>query len=156
MAAKKRMKDWEGEAELAELRTLSHLSFGGVAEHMGITTATLKQWCRKSYAIHDALPQYQRQMTLEVENAVLDLCFGQVKNSRVKEQKLGKDGSLYDLVEEKEEHAQGDLRALKYWLNNRDPERWRDKPSPAEEADDEDVASFIPVPDRMDVPADEE
>lgn len=155
MTKARNMAYWESEEGLSELKGLSELTFCGVAAHMGIKPATLISWCRKSYAIHDALPQYQRQMTLEAENAVLDLCFGQVKTARVKEQKMAKDGSVYDLVTEKSDEVPGDLRALKYWLNNRDPEHWRDKPSPAEEEGGEEIPSFIPVPDRMEIPDEE-
>ena len=64
-----------------------------------------------------------------------------------KKQMLDREGNVHDLTEVKEIALPADIRAQKYWLNNRYPERWSERPESSEEGGD--VVSFIPVPERL-------
>ena len=108
----------------------------------------LDAWCKKSPAIREALTQYDKQRSIEVEAAVFEACFDKKIKTKIKKQSLDREGNVHDLEEVRETVIPADVRAQKYWLNNRNPERWSE-----ETASDEgqEVVSFIPVPDRMSV-----
>ena len=81
-------------------------------------------------------------------------CFDRKMKIKTKKQALDRDGVVHDLVEEREIALPGDFRAQAYVLNNRAPGRWSAKP--VVEVDDTAVAGFIPVPDLMDEPMDDD
>lgn len=153
MARGIKIEHWETAEKLDELRSLSKHTLTEIAAHIGIHRATLDAWCKKSPAIREALTQYDKQRSIEVEQAVYDSCFDRKIKAKTKKQSLDRDGNVHELAEEKEVVVPADPRAQRYWLNNRNPERWSERPETASDEGQE-VVSFIPVPDRMSVPAD--
>jgi len=146
------MSDWETEDRLAELRALSGHTLVQIAGHIGVSESTLKRWCKKSEAIRDALKQYDKQRRIAVENAIYDACFTRKVKTVIKKQVLDRDGVVHDLIEEKVTVIPADVRAQQYWLKNRDPDRWKDVPKPAEDDTGRVIVGFVPVPERMGVP----
>ena len=147
MARGIKIEQWETTEKLEELRSLSKYTLTQIAAHIGIHRSTLDAWCKKSPAIREALTQYDKQRAVEVEHAMFDACFDRKMKVKIKKQTLDRDGNVHDLEEEKEIAVPADVRAQKYWLNNRNPERWSEKPETTDEGTE--VVSFIPVPDRM-------
>ena len=136
MARGIRIEDWETEEKLAELRALSGHTLTEIAGHIGIHRATLDRWCQKSEAINRALKQFDRKRALEVEQAVYKACFDRPVKVKIKKQVLDREGNVHDLTEIRESVIPADVRAQKYWLNNRNPDRWKDKPVAEEEGSD--------------------
>lgn len=69
-----------------------------IAKNMGICRDTLYQWKRRFPDIFDALKKGKEVVDIEVENALLKSALA------------------------------GNLTAIIFWLKNRKPEAWRDKP----------------------------
>lgn len=76
-----------------------------IAHNMGITTKTLYEWKRKYCVISEALKKGKEIVDFEVENA------------------------LYKAA------IEGNTTAQIFWLKNRRPDRWRDKPEQPGDAD---------------------
>lgn len=70
-----------------------------IAHNMGINRATLYEWKKKYPDISEALKKGKEVVDIEVENALLKLAL------------------------------QGNITAIIYWLKNRIPDKWRDKPT---------------------------
>lgn len=69
-----------------------------IAKNMGVSVATLYNWKSKYFEILEALKKGKEVVDFEVENALLQSALN------------------------------GNVTAQIYWLNNRKPEQWRNKP----------------------------
>ena len=102
-----------------------------LAQKMGIATGTLYEW-KKSYPeISEALKRGKEVVDIEVENALLKRALGyDYTEERVEISE--KDGRK---VIQNTKHIAADTTAQIFWLKNRRPDRWRDKPMPTAEGD---------------------
>lgn len=75
-----------------------------LAKKMGISPSTLYEWKNKFPEISEALKKGKEIVDFEVENAMLKA----IEN--------------------------GNVTAMIFWLKNRQPEKWRDKPESTEDA----------------------
>lgn len=91
-----------------------------IASNMGIRRETLIDWKKKYPNISNTLKRGKEVVDYEVENALLKRALGYT----VKEEKLTKDGEVIKL----EKEVPGDVTAQIFWLKNRKPDIWRDKP----------------------------
>lgn len=99
-----------------------------IAKNVGISRETLNQWKKKYADISDALKKGKEVVDYEVENALLKRALG----FTIKEEKLTKDGEVVEL----EREVPGDVTAQIFWLKNRKPSVWRDKPKEDEEREE--------------------
>lgn len=86
-----------------------------IAHNMGITAKTLYQWKNKFGNICEALKKGKEVVDYEVENALLNKALG------------------------------GDTTAQIFWLKNRKPDKWRDKPIEDKQQDNDGVTIVIDV-----------
>lgn len=101
-----------------------------IAKNIGISRSTLNDWKEKYSDISDTLKKGKEVVDYEVENALLKRALGYT----VKEEKLTKDGCVVEL----EREVPGDVTAQIFWLKNRKPYKWRDKPDPDSDEEFED------------------
>lgn len=103
---------------------------------MGICRDTLNQWAKQFSDISDAIKKGKAPVDIEVENALFKRATGYTvkvnKPVKVKTKRQLKDkGTIeeehIELVEE-EIYIAPDTTAQIYWLKNRRPDKWRDKP----------------------------
>ena len=112
------------------------LSDAQIAEKCGIQRPTLYEWKKKYPDISDALKRGKEVVDIEVENALLKKALGYTveikKTFKVRRveyengKKLREEEELvagYDEV-----HIPADTVAQKFWLANRKPKTWREKP----------------------------
>ena len=78
-----------------------------IAENIGITATTLYEWKNRFPEISEALKKGKEVVDYQVENALLNKALG------------------------------GDTTAQIFWLKNRRPDKWRDKPVEKTDVDDE-------------------
>lgn len=98
-----------------------------LAEKMGIGARTLYDWKLKYPQISQALKKGKEVVDIQVENALLKRALGyEFQEERV--ERSSKDGVK---VVQTIKHIPGDTTAQIFWLKNRRPDRWRDKPEPA-------------------------
>ena len=95
-----------------------------LAEKMGINPATLYDWKNKHPEISEALKKGKEIVDIQVENALLKRALGyEYMEERVEISE--KDGRK---VIQTTKTVPPDTTAQIFWLKNRRPDQWRDKP----------------------------
>lgn len=95
-----------------------------IAHNMGVAYKTLKEWKKKYSAICAALKKGKEVVDLMVENALFKSAMGY--DIEEWEEKLDAAGRVHKLY--KKRHIPPSNTAQIFWLKNRKPEQWRDKP----------------------------
>lgn len=95
-----------------------------IATNIGITAKTLYDWKKKYSNICEALKRGKDVVDREVENALLKRALG-YEYEEVKEK--FEDGVITERTVTKKEVVP-DTTAQIFWLKNRKPDKWRDKP----------------------------
>ena len=100
-----------------------------IAKKIGISKTTLYDWKKKFPNFANALKKGQEVVDIEVENALLKRAKGYM-TTETKTETLS-DGKKRITTIEKE--VPPDVTAQIYWLKNRQPQKWRDKPAEEKE-----------------------
>lgn len=115
------------------------LSDEQISKNMGVAYSTFRVWLDKFSALSAALKKGKAPVDLQVENQLLKSALGYkvtVKEPikvRTKKTQLG----VGTIEEEHIEYADKEIYippvpvAQFFWLKNRRPDKWRDKPEPA-------------------------
>lgn len=102
-----------------------------IAHNMGCAYSTLRDWRDKYPALSAALKRGKEVVDIEVENALLKRALGyDYTEERVEISE--KDGRKVIQITK---HIAADTTAQIFWLKNRRPDRWRDKPMPTAAGD---------------------
>lgn len=91
-----------------------------ISHNIGINPVTLYDWKKRFPQISNALKKGKEVVDFEVENALLKRALGYKET----EKKLDKNGELVEV----EKEIPPDVTAQIFWLKNRRPDKWRDKP----------------------------
>ena len=95
-----------------------------IAGNIGINTSTLYDWKNKFPKISESLKKGKEVVDIQVENALLKRALGyDFQETRV--EKSDKDGTK---IIQTLKHIPADTTAQIFWLKNRRPDKWRDKP----------------------------
>lgn len=123
-----------------------------LAKKMGISRSTLSEWKIKHPVFAEALARTKEIVDIEVENELLRNATGyeytETQWFKVKKT-VYEDGKKVleeeELVEkEVTKWHPGDIKAQEYWLNNRNPEKWKyRKEEVDEDADKPAVVEFL-------------
>lgn len=95
-----------------------------IAYNVGISVSTLNNWKNKYVEILESLKRGKEVVDRQVENALLKRALG-YEYEEVKEK--FECGVMTERIVTKKEVA-ADTTAQIFWLKNRKPEKWRDKP----------------------------
>lgn len=98
-----------------------------VAAELGVSSRSLRRFIAAYPELGESIDKWTQSKTDEVEEAMFKLATGYTE----KEQKpmtvgIGKGYSQVEVVEI-EKHIPPDVRAGKYWLNNRRADKWKDR-----------------------------
>ena len=111
-----------------------------LAKKMGISPSTLYAWKDKFSEISEALKQGKEVVDIKVENALLKRALGyEFQEERV--ERSDKDGLK---IIQSIKHIPPDVTAQIFWLKNRRPDKFREKPSP-EDNEKERVTVIVDV-----------
>lgn len=100
-----------------------------LAEKMRISVRTLYDWKLRYPQISQALKKGKEIVDIQVENALLKRALGyDYQEERV--ERSAKDGVK---VVQTLKSVPPDVTAQIFWLKNRRPDRWREKPEPAQD-----------------------
>lgn len=113
-----------------------------IAQNIGIRAATLYEWKKRFPEISEALKRGKEVVDRQVENALLKRALG-YEYEEVKEKFEG--GILTERTVTKKEVV-ADTTAQIFWLKNRKPDTWRDKPEGTQKGDTslfEDIAKTV-------------
>lgn len=108
-----------------------------IAKNVGITAKTLYEWENAYSEIRDALKKGKAPVDIEVENALLKKALGftvkVLKPIKIRTKKQLKDKGTIEEEHieyaEEEVYIPPDTTAQIFWLKNRKPSKWRDKPA---------------------------
>ena len=96
-----------------------------IAHNIGISRSTLNEWKKKYPDISDTLKKGKDVVDIQVENALLKRALGYKYKETTKE--LTKSGFMM-VTKEVIKEVVPDTTAQIFWLKNRRPDKWRDKP----------------------------
>ena len=101
-----------------------------IAYNMGIGYSTLQTWKSKYQDIRDTLKRGKEVIDRQVENALLKRALGYKYKETTRELLTDKNTGLSELVVTKvvEKEVVPDTTAQIFWLKNRKPSNWKDKP----------------------------
>lgn len=102
-----------------------------IAQNIGIRAATLYEWKKRFPEISEALKRGKEVVDRQVENALLKRALG-YEYEEIKEKFEG--GVLTERTVTKKEVV-ADTTAQIFWLKNRKPDTWRDKPEGTQKGD---------------------
>ena len=102
-----------------------------IAQNIGIRAATLYEWKKRFPEISEALKKGKEVVDRQVENALLKRALG-YEYEEVKEKFEG--GILTERTVTRKEVV-ADTTAQIFWLKNRKPDTWRDKPEGTQKGD---------------------
>lgn len=114
-----------------------------IAHNMGISYSTLKEWLNKYSAISASLKKGKAPVDIEVENALLKRARGYEYEETTTEIVEWPDGTTRKHIKKTTKHVAPDTLAQIYWLKNRRPDKWRDKPTPDMGAGDDPLMEMI-------------
>lgn len=99
-----------------------------IAHNIGIATGTLYEWKNRFPELAEAIKKGKRPVDVQVENALYRSALGFKQTIRKPIKLRRKDGSEYIDYGEEEIYVPPNITAQIFWLKNRKPEFWRDKP----------------------------
>lgn len=115
------------------------LSDKQIAKNVGISISTLCEWKNRYPEISEAIKKGKRPVDVQVENALYRSALGFKQTVRKPIKLRRKDGSEYIDYGEEEIYVPPNITAQIFWLKNRKPEFWRDKPAaPVKVAENDD------------------
>lgn len=120
-------EDWQTEERLALLEGWARegLTDEDIAHNIGINVRTLYRWKKTNEQICQSIKKGKEVADYIVENALYKRALGYT--TVIHEDKLDKDGYVHEGLK-REVHIPGDVGAMVFWLKNRKPDKWRDKP----------------------------
>lgn len=127
MANISKAEEWLTEERLALLEGWARdgLNDEQIAHNMGINPRTLYRWKKNNEQICQSIKKGKEVADYIVENALYKRALGYT--TVVLEDKLDKDGCVHKDLR-REVHVPGDVGAMVFWLKNRKPDKWKDKP----------------------------
>lgn len=129
MARKGLYEEWlkEDNLKLLEAWARDGLTNEQIAHNIGIRSKTLYEWINKFSVIGDALKRGKEVVDIEVENSLLKRALGYSYDEVTKE--ISKETGQLVVTKVVTKQVIPDTTAMIYWLKNRKPKQWRDKPT---------------------------
>lgn len=115
-----------------------------IAGKMGIAECTLYEWCNRFPQIAEALKKGKAPVDTLVENTLLKRAMGFETEEITEERIFNAASGKFEMTVTKKVRklVLPDVTAMIFWLKNRKPAAWRDKPE-SEDHDNDQVRMFI-------------
>lgn len=104
-----------------------------IARNMGISIRSLTDWKRKYPAIVASLKKGKAPVDIEVENALYKRAIGFEYEETVTDIEELADGKQKKHIRRIKKYCPPDPISMFFWLKNRRPDKWRDKPIEVED-----------------------
>lgn len=124
--ARSKYQEWLTDDRLLRLAAWARngLTDEQIAKNMGIASSTLREWKKKYPALSAALKKNKEVVDTEVENALLKRALGYEYDEVTIE--VDSNGKQRKKIIKK--RVPPDTTAQIFWLKNRNPNGWRDRP----------------------------
>ena len=133
--AKGKYHDWLTEDGLRRVEGWARdgLSDKQICINIGITQETFYQWSKSYPSFSEAVKKGKAPVDIEVENALLKRALG-YKYEEITEEYDGRDFKKGEAKKPKSvkrvtKEVAPDVGAIAFWLKNRRPDKWRDRPT---------------------------
>ena len=149
--ARSKYQEWLEDDNLIKIAAWARdgLTDEQIAKNMGIAYSTLREWKKKYSAISAALKRGKEVVDFEVENALYKNAMG----GYIEEEKTyisEVNGVVTKRKEIYKRYIKPDTTAQIFWLKNRKPDKWRDKPKDTSETTEDRIANiFIDLDEAM-------
>lgn len=139
--AKGKYKEWLTDEGLLKLSAWARdgLTDDQIANNMGISRSTLYEWKRKYSDISDALKIGKEVADIAVENALYKRAVGYTAEDTRTKIVAGEE--IERIITQRE--IPPDITAIIYWLKNRKPDQWRDKPIAGADKSEDDIVQKL-------------
>ena len=142
--ARSKYQEWLEDDNLIKIAAWARdgLTEEQIAKNMGIVSSTLREWKKKYSAISAALKRGKEVVDFEVENALYKNAMG----GYIEEEKTyisEVNGVVTKRKEIFKRYIKPDTTAQIFWLKNRKPDKWRDKPKDASETTEDKIANIF-------------
>ncbi|MBO5570555.1 MAG: helix-turn-helix domain-containing protein [Clostridia bacterium] len=129
MARPNKYQEWLTEDGLKRIEGWARdgLTEEQIAKNMGICYETLRTWKSSFSAISEAIKRGKAPVDFEVESALLKRARGYEYEETTTEIYEMPDGTKRKHVKKTMRQVVPDVTAQIYWLNNRRPDRWRNR-----------------------------
>lgn len=97
-----------------------------IAGNIGVSVSTLYCWKNKFTEFSEALKKGKEVADIQVENALFKRAVGYTAVDERVEAEYGEETKRITTAK----HVPPDVGAIVFWLKNRRPDKWRDKPVP--------------------------
>jgi transposase len=127
----------------------SGLTVEEIASHLGVNKSTVTRWRNKYPEFCTAIKENREKADSEVEDSLLRRALGYEYEEVKQVMSVDDDGRpKIKKVEKIKKQVAPDTIAQIFWLKNRQPAKWREKPAPADnDSDAQPVAVNIQVKD---------
>lgn len=162
--AKSKVDKWLTEEGRVQLRGWARdgLTEAEIAQKMGVSRSTLNNWKNKHLDILDTIKKGKEVADREVEESLFNKAKGFTveiqKAFKLKkityDKKTGKKTKEEEVVEyaTEEVYVPPDTGAIIFWLKNRKPDVWKDRPDTAVSEGSAEAAGVIEIPAVIDIP----
>lgn len=142
--ARGKYQEWLEDDNLILLRAWARdgLTEEQIAKNIGINRKTLTQWKKRYTPICNALKRGKEVVDFEVENALYKNAMG----GYIEEEKTyisEVNGVVTKRKEIFKRYIKPDTTAQIFWLKNRKPDKWRDKPKDTSETTEDRIANIF-------------
>lgn len=142
--ARSKYQEWLEDDNLIKIAAWARdgLTDEQIAKNMGIAYSTLREWKKKYSAISAALKRGKEVVDFEVENALYKNAMG----GYIEEEKTyisEVNGVVTKRKEIFKRYIKPDTTAQIFWLKNRKPDKWRDKPKDTSETTEDKIANIF-------------
>lgn len=101
-----------------------------IAHNMGIGARTLYEWFNRFPQLSQTIKKGKSPVDVEVENALLKRALGYTYDEVIEEEETLPSGKSRSYKRTVTKEVPPDVTAQIFWLKNRKPAQWRDKPEP--------------------------
>nr|DAT01025.1 MAG TPA: terminase small subunit [Caudoviricetes sp.] len=106
-----------------------------IADAMNLSRRTIARWKKEHESFAQSLETGKDPVDAAVEKSLFDKCKPQIVKESRRILEIGRDGVPKPArVEETDRYIPADTTALIFWLKNRRPEEWRDRPKVSNES----------------------
>lgn len=100
-----------------------------IAHNMGIAYSTFREWLKKFPALSASLKKGKAPVDYEIENALHKRAFGFEYEETITDIEELPNGTQKKHIRKYKKYCPPDPLSMIFWLKNRLPDKWRDKPN---------------------------
>ncbi len=101
-----------------------------IARNIGISTSTFYEWCKRFTEFSETIKKARKPVAVEVEDTFFEKKLqGYIVKETTKEVTIAPNGAKTQHIKEAERYIPPDTTAMIFFLKNRMPDKYRDKPN---------------------------